>query len=125
MNHNDRNQPPSPEPADLAMNRVLQAERDAEQAVAECEQEARAILKAAQLQAQRIAARTNRRISMLQMRSSQKLNRTIKDIERAGKQIEQAAIGIPFDDSLFGSVIDELAAELTTSGHEADTDRNT
>jgi vacuolar-type H+-ATPase subunit H len=125
MNHNDRNQPPSPEPADLAMNRVLQAERDAEQAVAECEQEARAILKAAQLQAQRIAARTNRRISMLQMRSSQKLNRTIKDIERAGKQIEQAAIGIPFDDSLFGGVIDELAAELTTSGHEAGTDRNT
>ena len=125
MNHNDRNLPPSPEPADLAMNRVLQAERDAEQAVAECEQEARAILKAAQLQAQRIAARTNQRISMLQMRSSQKLNRTIKGIEQAGKRIEQADAGIPFDESLFGSVIDELAVELTTSEREVSTDRNT
>ena len=121
MNNND-NQAPSPEPADLAMNKVLQAERDAEQVVAECEQEARDILKAAQQQGQRIAARTNKRISLLQMHYSQKLNQTIKDIEHAGKQIVQTDTRSPLD-ALLGSIIDELAAELTTDEHEAKPDQ--
>jgi vacuolar-type H+-ATPase subunit H len=125
MNHNNKHQPPSPEPADVAMNRVLQAERDAEQAVAECEQEARNIIKAAQQQAQHIAARTNERISMLHMHYSQNLSQTIREIEQAGKQIEQAGVTTPFDESLFSTVIDELAEELTTDDNESYTDRRT
>jgi vacuolar-type H+-ATPase subunit H len=113
MNHHD-NQPASPDPADEAMNQVLRAERDAERAVAVCEQEARLMLKAAQQKAQRIAARTNQRISMLQSSHGQKLNRTIKDIERSGRQAEQANAKAPFDEAMFNAVIDELAAELTT-----------
>jgi len=125
MNHDNHHLPPSPEPADIAMQQVLRAEREAERSIAACEQEARDILKAAQQLAQRIAARTNQRISMLQLRHGQKLDRAIREIEQAGKQTEQAMNATSFDESLFSAVIDELAAKLTTGETDADTDRHT
>lgn len=123
MNHNNNHQPPSPEAADLAMQRVLQAERDAERAVAACEQEARDILKAAQLRAQHLAARTNARISLLQMNQNQKLNRVIRDIEKAGMPTQHPDTAALFDAAEFSAVIDELAAELTTGETHASEDR--
>ncbi len=125
MNHNNNHQPPQPEPADLAMNRVLQAERDAEEAVADCEQEARNILKAAQQRAQHLAARTNARISILQMNQNQKLNRVIRDIEKAGKTTESPDTAALFDAADFSAVIDKLAAELTTVETDENEDRHT
>lgn len=59
---------------DEAINEVLRAERAAEQAVARCEQQARAILRTAQTQAQRIEQRGNERIVRMHMRCSQRLS---------------------------------------------------
>lgn len=111
--------------ADLAMNQVLQAERDADQVVADCERESHGLLKAAQRQAQHIAARTNQRISMLQMRHNQKLNKVIHDIEQSAQSAEQVDATSRIDADAFNRLIDELAMELTTDDGDASVDPRT
>ncbi len=75
----------SPDAVEQAMNTVLQAERAAEQAIADCRQEAQQTVQAAQQRAQRIAARTDERLSLCHMRCSGKLNKELKDRQRAEK----------------------------------------
>lgn len=67
------------------MNRVLQAEREAELAVAECEKHAREILSEAQKRANRIANRTDERITLMKMRCSQQVAGEISRQDRAEK----------------------------------------
>lgn len=117
--NNDNAEPPSAELADRAMQQVLLAEREAAQAILRCEREVSQMLKTAQKQAQHLAARTNERISMLQMRYSQKLNRDISDIEQAGRMTGDIVADRHADEYVFNNTIDELAADLTTAGHSA------
>ena len=73
-------------PAEQAMQQVLQAERDAECAIRDCENEVQKILHDAQIQAQRILARADQRITNMEMRHGHKLDRLIRDIERDGAE---------------------------------------
>jgi hypothetical protein len=100
--------------AEQAMNRVLQAERDAERAVAECEAEAGSILQAAQLQASRIASRTDSRISLMQTRCLQRVAEEIKQLERTEKQtLEKQQDSYRIDETGLAECIEEIAICLT------------
>ena len=97
-----------------AMNRVLQAERDAERVVAECEAEAGTILQAAQLQASRIASRTDARISRMQTRCLQRVAEEIKQQERAERQTrERQEESYRIDETGLAECIEEIAICLT------------
>lgn len=100
--------------AEQAMNRLLQAERDAERAVAECEAEAGSILQAAQLQASRIASRTDSRISLMQTRCLQRVAEEIKQLERTEKQtLEKQQDSYRIDETGLAECIEEIAICLT------------
>lgn len=60
-----------------AMNRVLETERAAHEAVAECERQAAALLDAAQRQAHRIHTRTDARIGQVHARCGLALGRQV------------------------------------------------
>ncbi len=100
--------------AEQAMNRVLQAERDAERAVAECEAQAGRILQAAQLQASRIASRTDSRISRMQTRCLQRVTEEIKQLERAERLTqERQEESYRIDETGLAECIEEIAICLT------------
>jgi cell division septum initiation protein DivIVA len=102
------------EVAEQAINRLLQAERDAKRIVAECEAEAASILQAAQLQASRIASRTDTRISLMQTRCFQQVTEEIKQLERAERQAgERQAESYRIDETGLAECIEEIAICLT------------
>jgi hypothetical protein len=99
--------------ASAAMNRVLEAEREAEQAVAECERQAQLLLQAGYARARRIAGRTDERISLLRMRSSDRVTRRIEVMERAERAAQQGAFPEPAQADHLAAIVEELAAELS------------
>lgn len=102
------------EPAEQAMQRVLQAEQDAGRAVAECQAEAGNILDTAQQQASRIASRTDSRISLMQMRCFQRVAEEIRKLEMAEKQSrEQQEDSYRIDETGLAECIEEIAICLT------------
>lgn len=102
--------------ASAAMNRVLEAEQAAEQAVAECERQAQALLQAGYARAQRIAGRADERISLLRMRCTERVTRQIEVRERAELAAQQSASpGHPQAGSM-AAVVADLAAELSGGG---------
>lgn len=96
-----------------AMNRVLEAERDAEQAIADCEQEARQILQAAQQRVKRIADRTDERITLIQLRVAQKIKAHIDALERADRSAQLEPSRYDLGATELASVVQEVAADLT------------
>jgi vacuolar-type H+-ATPase subunit H len=99
-----------------AMQKVLQAERDAERAIRVCEKEARQIVEAAQLEVQRLYARTDQRITNMEMRHDHKLDRLIKQIEKEGAAELRNDAGRNYDQQQLRSVIGKLAVELCGRG---------
>ncbi|MGD2160037.1 MAG: hypothetical protein PVG94_02555, partial [Gammaproteobacteria bacterium] len=106
--------------ADKAIQQVLQAERDAEQAIRDCETEAVQIIDEARNRAQRINSRTDQRITNLEMRHDHKLDRAIKNIERNGAAELRLDASRQYDPDVLQSVIDELAHELCQSNSAAE-----
>ena len=107
---------PSAAPSDTveqAMNRVLQAEREAEQAIADCELEARQILQAAQQRVKRIADRTDERLALIQQRLAQKIKAHIDALERADRSAQLEPSVYDLDEAGLATVVREVAAELT------------
>jgi len=103
--------------ASAAMNRVLEAEQAAEQAVADCERQAQALLQEGYARAQRIGSRTDARISLLRMRCNERVTRQIELRERVEAGARQGeSPGHPQAERL-AAVVEALAAEL--SGGEA------
>ena len=96
-----------------AMNRVLQAERGAEQAIADCENEARQILQAAQQRVKRIADRTDERITLIQLRVAQKIKAHIDALERVDRSAQHEPSVYDLDKAGLAMVVQEVAAELT------------
>jgi len=94
-----------------AINRVLQAEQDAQAAVERCEREAQALLQAAQAQAGRIQQRTDARITWIEMRCSQWLSEQTRQLSLAGKV--QADSGGGTTQAALAELIEALAASLT------------
>jgi vacuolar-type H+-ATPase subunit H len=109
MKNNKRNPHPGTE---QAIQQVLQAERDAEQAIKDCEQEARQIIYDARNRSQRIYAHTDQRITNMEMRHGHKLDRTIKNIEREGAVELRLDAGQQCDPDSLHKVIENLAVEL-------------
>ena len=99
--------------ASAAMNRVLEAEHAAEQAVAECERRAQALLQEGYARARRITARTDERISLLRMRSNDRVNRQIEVMERAERAAQQAASPEHPQAARLAFIVEELVAELS------------
>lgn len=109
MNNNIRN---ASLQTDDAIQRVLQAERDAEQAIVECEQEAQQIITDARKRAQAINARSDQRITNLEMRYGHKLDREIKAIEREGADELKLDANQSVDGDSLQAAIEDLALEL-------------
>jgi vacuolar-type H+-ATPase subunit H len=98
--------------AEQAIQRVLQAERDAEHAIQDCENEARQIIHDAQNRAQLINTRIDQRITNMEMRHSHKLDKTIKAIEKKGADELRLDAGNHYDSDNLKTVIEQLAIEL-------------
>lgn len=106
---------PSEVAATAAMDRVLQAERDALAAVAECERLSAAGLEEARRERRTILERTQARIVALHARAAQALERRAAEIlERhlrsATAEVEQLA-----DPGRRQAALERLAARLTTA----------
>jgi hypothetical protein len=99
--------------ASAAMNRVLEAEREAEQAVAGCEREAQALREAAYAHARRIASRADERISLLRMHWNDRVSRQIEAMERTELAEQQDAAPEPLQPARVVAVVEQLAAELS------------
>ena len=108
----NNNKPQSLPESAQAIQKVLQAERDAERAIQECEIEARQIVHDAQDRAQQINARTDERITNMEMRHGHKLDQTIRAIEREGAVELRLDAGQQYDVERLQSVVEQLASEL-------------
>lgn len=98
--------------AEAAMNRVLQAEREAELTVADSEKQALEILSEARRRANRIANRTDERISLMMMRSSQRVAGEIGKLQRAEKAALEQQIP-ELDETGVSECIAAISAMLT------------
>lgn len=109
--------------AEHDMLRVLQAERDAENTIHNCELETRQLIDDVQIEVQRINKRADQRITNIEMRHSHKLDHLIKNIENEGAAKLSYDAGQHFDSEKLQAVIEKLAIELclnnTTSDDEA------
>jgi hypothetical protein len=105
---------PAAERAEQAINRVLAAERGAARKVAACEKQAADMLQTAQLQASRIASRTDNRISLMQSRCLQRVAEEIRQLERAESQErESQKESYRIDETGLAECIEEMAICLT------------
>jgi len=109
MKNNKRNPHPGTE---QAIQQVLQAERDAEQAIKDCEQEARQIIYDARNRSQRIYARTDQRITNMEMRHGHKLDKAIKNVESEGAVELRLDASQQYDPDSLQAVVENLAIEL-------------
>jgi vacuolar-type H+-ATPase subunit H len=109
MKHAENTVPGS---AEQAIKQVLQAERDAENAVRDCEAEAHQIIKDAQLRAKEIESRTDQRITNMEMRHSHKLDQLIRSIEKEGEVRLEQDVDQNVGEKALQTVIEKLAIEL-------------
>lgn len=115
---------PSSGTAEHAMNRVLAAERDAGQAIADCEAKASDIVQAARQHANRIASRTDERITLIQMRCTQRTVATLKHLQQA-KQSPADQASKPLDEASVSACMEDLAEALTSAAHSRVNERDT
>jgi hypothetical protein len=99
--------------AEQAMNSVLAAEREAAQAIADCEAEARNLLQAARKRSNHIADRSDERITLMQMRCAKSIAQTLQQLAREQKtQGERSAEAL--DDAGIRRCMEAIAETLTT-----------
>lgn len=97
-----------------AINSVLTAERDANQAVAEARSEAERILDGARQRAARILQRADARITFSHLRCSHGLARAMDaQILAHHRRLAQLSQRLDLDDAQIDAVVAALAAELT------------
>jgi vacuolar-type H+-ATPase subunit H len=113
MKHAENTVPGS---AEQAIKQVLQAERDAETAVRDCEAEAHQIIQDAQLRAQEIESRTDQRITNMEMRHGHKLDQLIRSIEREGEVRLEQDVDQSVGEKALQTVIENMAIELCQGG---------
>jgi vacuolar-type H+-ATPase subunit H len=96
-----------------AMNRVLQAEKDAAKALSECEQNAEVIISAAQNRAQRIAERTNERIALLRMQCTECVAREIRAMRRVEDAVRTPRSSYELEDASIAAAVAAVAAYIS------------
>lgn len=100
--------------AGQAMNEVLQAEREAAQAVAECELRAEQLLRAAQARAQRLVRRADQRITAIQMRCNHHADSMIRAMEKQRPEPDGATSLGQLSEREIEAVVAALAEDLTS-----------
>lgn len=95
-----------------AIQKVLQAEQDAEHAIQDCENQAQQLIQKARASAQRILARTDQRITNMEMRHEHKLNQLIKEIEQQGTVELRQDASRQADMKKLQYIAEELATDL-------------
>lgn len=109
------NAPPRPtsDPAEAAIARVLQAERDARESIEHAHRQAEQIAESARASARAVAERTERRIRAVVGSFEQELARRLAVID--GEAARMATPHVPGDAELraLDSAVHALAAELT------------
>jgi len=106
------NQPGPSIDAEQAMLRVLQAEREAEQAIHDCEIRAQQTIQDARVRSHSIHLRANQRITNTEMRHRQKLDRLIRDLDREGAVAAKHDPGYKTDEEKLLAIVNQLAVEL-------------
>jgi vacuolar-type H+-ATPase subunit H len=104
----------APARAEQNMLKVLQAERDAAQTIHNCENDARQIIRDAQDKTQIIEARTDQRISDMEMRNAHKLNHRITTINKQGEADLKQDAHQRYDSESMLLILEKLAIELCT-----------
>ncbi|MEP6885292.1 MAG: hypothetical protein ABJC66_11130 [Gammaproteobacteria bacterium] len=115
--HASRSKEAGPASDDLvarAMDSVLQAERDAQTAVAECERAGGRTLEQARQQARSILERAQRRIVSLHARAAQRLELDAAKIAEAHRKPAVLAVGRLSDPVRRSAALDRLALSLTS-----------
>jgi hypothetical protein len=105
----------SPDAVEHAMNTVLEAERAAEQAIADCNSEAQLVIQAALEQAQHITKRTDARLTLCHMRCNARVSMEIKASQRAAQADLQGQPGQELDEAALAAVVETVARELISS----------
>jgi vacuolar-type H+-ATPase subunit H len=100
--------------AERDMLEVLQAERDATQTIHNCKNDARQITLDARDNARKIEARTDQRISEMEMRNAHKLNQRIVAINKQGKADLQQEAHQYYSSENMQVIIEKLAVKLCT-----------
>ena len=99
--------------ASAAIKRVLEAERDAGEAVASCEREARAIVDEARQRASRIAGRTTERIAAARGRVAARVADAVKHYETEAAALQTSAQIDQEARKKLEQAVAAVAAELT------------
>jgi vacuolar-type H+-ATPase subunit H len=102
----------SPIQAEQAIQLVLQAEQDAERAIYDSENEVQLLIQGAQTDAQRILARTDQRITNIEMRHEHQLNQLIKSIENQGSAELKHDASQRVDQKSLQNIVEKLASEM-------------
>jgi F0F1-type ATP synthase membrane subunit b/b' len=98
---------------DAAMNLVLKAEHDAQQAVVDCEKEAQAQLEQAREKAHRIAQRSDARITRIHHRADRLVTDEINRIQEDAARQRKSEQANRINDSITTAAVEALAALLT------------
>ena len=104
--------PESTAQAEQDVLQVLKAERDAEQAIRNCQNETQRLINDVQIKVQRINAHADQRITNMEMRHAHKLNQLIRDIEKQGVAELGNNTYQHYDQERLRAVIEKLATEL-------------
>jgi hypothetical protein len=99
-----------------AIDGVLEAERDAQAAVAACEQAGSTVLEAARRQARSIAEHAQARTVALHGRAAKNLERCAAALMQRGAKSAADAVKQLSDPGRLGVALERLAAHLTTEG---------
>ncbi|MCO6413439.1 MAG: hypothetical protein J5I92_11935, partial [Thiogranum sp.] len=94
------------------------AERDAAQAIADCEAQARDLVQAARQQASRIEARADERITLMQMRCAKRLAQALQQLAQT-QQAGSAQDPGHLDDASLNACMESVAAALTAAADSA------
>lgn len=107
------NMPDSGMTTEQAMNRVLEAESNAQQHIAHATQEADALLEQARQRARRIQERTDNRIARIHQRCNRWLVDEVNRIQQSAPS-ESGFQQYELDDAVTDNVVERIASLLTT-----------
>jgi vacuolar-type H+-ATPase subunit H len=104
-----------------AMNMALKAERDAAEAIAECENVAGRMLEEARYTAHRISERATARMNAVNTCINKGVSDALVRLQDESRQAETAGSNHVVDEKLLQSVVSELAEILTTAADDSTT----
>lgn len=99
-----------------AINRVLEAERDAADAIAAAQRDAEAAIEAARAERRRLLERARARAARIHGAAQLRLERSLQRLEHGGAA---AGAGLDTLDQLAHQAVARLARRLTASDHES------